>query len=250
MDRIEKNELGIISRIINIINSTEGFDEMRLSFLNLLRVLVPYERSNFVMASEKEAHSFDRPVSINGGDLESIQTYMDLFWDDDYSRWIFMSNQSMAYRETDLLSEETRINTTFFKNVYGAGNMYYSAQISAAHRDQFLGVVSLYRTKKQGDFTDKEMYMLDQLKHHLSLRLYNEKFQKIPQGRSSPLDAVSRENRLTNREHEILQLLLEGCSTEDMLKKLSISPHTLKKHKSNLYKKLNVANRWELLQRY
>lgn len=48
---------------------------------------------------------------------------------------------------------------------------------------------------------------------------------------------------LTGREIEILSLLAIGCKNEDIAGKLCISPHTIKTHLYNIYRKINVSNR-------
>jgi len=48
---------------------------------------------------------------------------------------------------------------------------------------------------------------------------------------------------LTGREIEILSLLAIGCRNQDIAGKLCISPHTIKTHLYNIYKKINVSNR-------
>lgn len=48
---------------------------------------------------------------------------------------------------------------------------------------------------------------------------------------------------LTARELEILKILPKGHSNEMIAKALCISPHTVKTHLSNIFKKINVHNR-------
>lgn len=246
MDYIEKNELGIISRMIYTIHTMENLDEMRLEFLELLQVLIPYVTATFVLSPDTGEYKLERPVTVNGGDIDVLCSYLERFKDYDYSRWIFLAKESMTYRETDLLSEEIRTNTKFFKEVYGSANIHYSAQISLAHKKEFLGVVSIYRLKGEPDFSDKEMYMLDQFKNHLSFRLYRERKSNVENGTLYPAEIFAKKYMLTHREQEILELLLSDTSTEDITDQLCISPHTLKKHKSNLYKKLNISGKGEL----
>jgi PAS domain S-box-containing protein len=50
---------------------------------------------------------------------------------------------------------------------------------------------------------------------------------------------------LTNRELEVLSLLAQGCSTDDMARSLSISPSTARNHIRNILQKLRVHSRLE-----
>lgn len=50
---------------------------------------------------------------------------------------------------------------------------------------------------------------------------------------------------ITDREMEVLQLLAEGCSNQQIADRLYISIHTVKSHVSNLLGKLNVDRRTE-----
>jgi DNA-binding NarL/FixJ family response regulator len=52
-------------------------------------------------------------------------------------------------------------------------------------------------------------------------------------------------HELTRRELEILRLVAEGASNVDVARKLWITQQTVKFHLSNIYKKLDVANRTE-----
>ena len=54
---------------------------------------------------------------------------------------------------------------------------------------------------------------------------------------------------LTAREREILRLVLEGASNKDIEKKLFISGSTVRNHIYNVYQKLDVRNRLELINR-
>lgn len=54
---------------------------------------------------------------------------------------------------------------------------------------------------------------------------------------------------LSNREIEVLGLLIEGKTVRDVAEKLIISNNTVKAHVKNIYQKLNVNNRREAIQR-
>jgi len=52
---------------------------------------------------------------------------------------------------------------------------------------------------------------------------------------------------ITSREEEILRLILKGMSNREIEKKLFISENTVRNHVYNIYQKLGVKNRLELI---
>ena len=52
---------------------------------------------------------------------------------------------------------------------------------------------------------------------------------------------------LSEREREVLQLLAEGKSNKEAAAVLELSPHTVKKHRANLMKKLGLHNTTEIV---
>ena len=53
---------------------------------------------------------------------------------------------------------------------------------------------------------------------------------------------------LTPREQEVLSVLAEGLSNEDIAERLAISRHTVARHRENLMKKLNLHSRSEIVK--
>jgi DNA-binding NarL/FixJ family response regulator len=51
---------------------------------------------------------------------------------------------------------------------------------------------------------------------------------------------------LTPREHDVVQLIAEGRTTDEIAATLTISPHTVERHRSNVLEKLGLRNRVEL----
>ena len=54
---------------------------------------------------------------------------------------------------------------------------------------------------------------------------------------------------VSDRELEVLQLMAEGLSNQEIADKLFVSLHTIKTHSSNLYSKLNVKRRTQAIQK-
>jgi DNA-binding NarL/FixJ family response regulator len=55
---------------------------------------------------------------------------------------------------------------------------------------------------------------------------------------------------LTSREHEILELLIDGLSYKEIAAKCFISPETINSHVKNIYQKLNVHSRAQIAARF
>ncbi|WP_099546353.1 response regulator transcription factor [Maribacter sp. 4G9] len=58
------------------------------------------------------------------------------------------------------------------------------------------------------------------------------------------------EDDLSKQERNIRYLILEGKSNKEIANELFISLSTVKSHISNIYSKLRVSDRRELLQKY
>jgi len=53
---------------------------------------------------------------------------------------------------------------------------------------------------------------------------------------------------LTNREREVLQMVVEGNSSTEIAERLTISARTVETHRSNLMRKLSLGNQTELIR--
>jgi LuxR family maltose regulon positive regulatory protein len=54
---------------------------------------------------------------------------------------------------------------------------------------------------------------------------------------------------LTRREEEILRLMRDGLTNKEIASKLVISVHTVKRHATNIYRKLDVRGRWQAIRK-
>jgi len=61
------------------------------------------------------------------------------------------------------------------------------------------------------------------------------------------LEKIFEKYKITAREQEIIRLILQGASNKDIEKKLFISNSTVRNHIYNIYQKLNIQNRLELI---
>lgn len=63
------------------------------------------------------------------------------------------------------------------------------------------------------------------------------------------MDDIAAEYCISTREREVFEYILQGYSNKDIQHKLFLSHHTVKNHNYNLFKKLGVHNKGELIRK-
>ena len=61
------------------------------------------------------------------------------------------------------------------------------------------------------------------------------------------LEPIFTKHDISKREQEILKLILDGKNNKEIEEALFISYHTVKNHVYNLYQKLGIKTRYELI---
>lgn len=243
MRKMETNDWMILNNIIYKIYTTECFNDMRYEILDQLKMILDFDSADFYMASREEGKLLCNPVTYNC-DVDLSEMYEDL----DYSRGIVASGKMLIYRETDIISDEARVQTDYYKKVYKPNNWHYALQFIIARHKKFLGAITFYRTIGKEDFHYDDIFVLDILKDHLAYRL--EQFYQSGESGMDKLtvsEAVTKYD-LTRREHTILKQLMSGADNAEICSELVITPNTLKKHILNIYRKLGIKNRVQLFK--
>ena len=62
------------------------------------------------------------------------------------------------------------------------------------------------------------------------------------------MESDPKYDSLTNREQEIMKLIVEGVRIKEISEKLFISTKTVENHKINIFKKLKITNIVELVK--
>ena len=63
------------------------------------------------------------------------------------------------------------------------------------------------------------------------------------------IEAWQLSEPLTNREIEVLRLLLDNCKRKEIAERLCLSENTVKTHSSHIFTKLSVKDRNELIEK-
>lgn len=172
----------------------------------------------------------------------------EVYDDVDYSRGILYSGKSLIYRETDIISDDKRVETEYYKKVYKPNNWHYSLQMIMGREKEFVGVITFYRTLGKDNFQYDDIFILDMLKDHLAFRLYKYKKSGDLAEEKLTVSAAVEKFGLTRREHTILKMLMEGKDNHEISTDLTITENTLKKHILNIYRKLGIKNRVQMFK--
>lgn len=243
MNPMETSDWLVLNNIIYKIYTTQNLDQMRMNLLEQLKLMVDFDSADFFLAKKNGMQGLENPIFYNCDDDTASQ--YDVL---DYSRGIMYSGKSMVYRETDIISDDKRKQTEYYKKVYCPNNWHYALQMIVAKEKEFLGVITLYRTIGKDDFSYADVFLLDMLKDHLAFRLYqNRENEKPAMNKLSIMEAVEQ-YYLTKREEMVLRLLMKGVESEIIGEELAISVNTVKKHILNIYRKLGINNRVQLFK--
>lgn len=85
------------------------------------------------------------------------------------------------------------------------------------------------------------------LKDHIAFRLNQEAI--IKTSGKLTLAQLLDESNLSEREASVLELLVNGEGATTISRKLSIAETTVKKHITNIYRKLNVNNKIQIINK-
>lgn len=244
MARLNDSEWLLINEIIYKINTVDSINEVKITFLNLIKHLLSYDSALFYLTDSDEEKLLSSPVCINYN-TELANRYIEIGKEKDYALGIMQCSKSMVFIETDLMSDHERENSEYYKMFLSSQGLHYAIQMTFVYNDVFLGLVSLIRKNTRLDFSDKDAFILDILKDHVAFRLHNDLNQNVTSINieNAYFKQAEEQYELTRRELEIFILMVNNLSNDEISNKLMISANTVKKHIMNIYRKLNVNNR-------
>ena len=237
-----------ICDIIYCVNSCSSLSELQSVVMQRLFSFVPSTQGTFFVAtSQKDGLPCYDHVEVIGAPARFLEKFMEgEYGSDPYLRGFGQPHNSRAFRDSDLLPEEFRIATPLYKDIYKPQGIHYALRSYLSHEGEVIGSIALFNTKSAGDFTDRDVEILDILCPHITLKLSElieqENHERFAQKRTDILDNFN----LTAREKEVVRCVLSNTNDIEVAEYLSISPKTLKKHLHNIYTKTGVENRMQL----
>ncbi|MCD8152214.1 MAG: LuxR C-terminal-related transcriptional regulator [Clostridiales bacterium] len=128
-----------------------------------------------------------------------------------------------------------------------ARKLKYSFYITLVDDDEIARVTFAFDRTRNIPYGEKEREILDIILPHLN-NFHRMFYYKALSGtQSAKWDMLLDVAGLTQQERKIVRLLCQGVSPDEISKRLVISPTTIRKHLSHIYKKLSVSGMQELL---
>lgn len=239
-----------LNSIIKTIYKTTGSVSMREELLTQLKNLIDFQFAVFSLGTIKNKvvylvdnviiSSFDEAFEENFIKMSESQYYTS-----DYASWIFQIPKSIVYRDSDIVNNELRKETLYYKEYLLPCGLPNAAGVSIVNQ-KFLGAITLYKSEKSGDFNETDMFILNFLLPHLESRLADD-HEKNGSNQKRISYILKNNYNMTAREIEIMGLVFKGNTNVDIAHILTISENTVKKHMTHIYEKLNVLNRSQMI---
>lgn len=255
---MKKNAFLIYNDLVGELYACRTLQEVLRIFRTHLRMLIPFAYASILPSAGKSPDGgvrYGAPLCIPEAFTEAEENYIRHI-DEDPLAWLMYGSETKLIRESDLMEEENRLLTPLYQHCYQKYEIYDSLQGSLVWHGDFLGIFTLFRTRKEGLFTPDDVFYCRTLCVHLNrivwriLRGEEQSRAGAPARGTSPAQLQELRERygLTLRECEVLSAILDLQDNQEIADRLDIRESTLLKHLQNLYKKTGTGSRLELMR--
>lgn len=242
-------EQTILNELTYKILKAEDDRQMRMDCLNNIRLLIPFDMGFFCLTDVLSGENILRDGVACGFTQEEMDHYLQMYIAQPNRVWLTAVSESRAFRVSDFLSREAKERFAFYENSEKIYGLEYAIRMVLVHNDIQVGFLSIFRSKNAEDFNDRDIFILDTIKKHMAFYLYKNVFLAGQSAKPTvDLNRTAAAYGLTPREKEIMELLFKGERNEDIAEELCIALNTEKKHVLNIYKKLRISNRVDLMK--
>ncbi|MCI8608729.1 MAG: helix-turn-helix transcriptional regulator [Firmicutes bacterium] len=256
MGYLEEYEWMLLNEIVYKISFIYTFEDMEKEILLWMNNLIPYDGALITKVKVKNEQLLSNGGVSLGGiisrniDEKTISTWERETLESDTMRWMIASGRNEAVIDKGGFSEAKWEERPIYASFYRPNQFYYSIGMVFTFKEEPVGMLKLYRKRTSGDFNDRDVFVLNQLQKHFAYRFSYETKKgdtRFFYARGYQEEICKRHN-LTEREGEIFEQVIQGYSNAQIAERENVSIHTIKKHLQNIYIKMGVKNRVQLLQ--
>lgn len=230
---------------------SEDHVPLRQAYLKNIAQVIHYHAAFFDLKGNYRGKTFYYdPIAVNFP-ARALDTYYAGYADKDYTAWALeQSGIGPVYRDSDLISASARERSAFYQEWLAPLGLAHGCGIIISYQGLIYGTVTFAREKGDEDFSTEDLSALDVTARHLCLRFHQLYPTGIAYGSShGDIEDFQARYRLTPREAELCDLLCNGVAISEIARLLHISIHTVNRHIANIYQKVGVKSRMELLKR-
>ena len=256
---MEKNAFLLFNDIVSSLYTCRDISELRTQFLSRLNALIPYSYASILLTDPKKngtarqgtSFSFLPPLCVPEYFADAESSWVE-YQKEDYLAWISMSPESILVRESEVLSDEQRLNSYIYKHCYHKYNIYDSLQYAIISDRRLLGIITLLRTRIDEAFSDDDTFFLRSLGIHMTtvFKRFTYPDADFAAPGKKKADDLIKKYSLTSREAQVLTMVLSFADNTEICESLGIKENTLQKHLQNLFRKMGVSSRWEAAAKY
>lgn len=148
----------------------------------------------------------------------------------------------------------------YYRSYYGQTRLSEELGFFIPVGDDVTVVLSLMRRESTGSFRPKEYALLQHVAPLVRTvvenrwrdlgRRFDARRSHAPDVGETPSDNTKGSNTLTAREKAIIELVLQGHSSESIGLRLGVATGTVKVHRRNIYRKLAISSQTQLMAHY
>lgn len=246
---VEKNTFLIFNQVVSELYRCQTYACLEQYFLPMLKLLIPAPYLSILRSEERGGQlCLTDPLCLPAEFAEAERNYI-RYAEVDHTGWVGRCREATLIRESDLVKEHVRLGSTVYQKCYQPFDIYDGLFYAIVAKGHPLGVLSLFRCREDGPFTDQELFLLSSVGTHLNQHMAY--LQEKAHSRSSQpqydLSLVAAKYGLTARETQLLELLTQFRSNHEIAETLQVRGSTLQKHFQNMFRKLGVTSRWEVM---
>ncbi len=245
---LKEAEWNTINAILLDLYTVNDVKVLASKTLSVLRLLIPFSKGYFIFLDKSRQISKELSIFL-GFDDAAVEKYIETYHEKDYLQYLYsLTNESTVYKDSAMLDESVRTETEFYQFFLKPAGIPFGSGIVLVKNNEVIAVFNMFRSGNLGDFSEKDLYILNILKKHLENMVSNAmQLEKSENTEEKSILKAIEDFSLSEREAEVLRLIADGRSNNDISDQINVSLSTVKKHVYNIFNKAGVNSRAQLL---
>lgn len=207
--------------------------------------------NNLVQVSSSSFFLVDSGMHHHGTVVQDTKPDIDKDYTTKYASMDPLNPEKFHDSEVQVVTIDSQIaphmlkQTLYYQEFMQRYNHRYVADMFFRNEGRIVAVLSLLREESLGNFTQPELELLKKVQPFME---YSLNTVYLPQ-RDKERETITQRYQLTDRELDVLELLISGANNKQIAKELNIGLATIKTHLHHIFQKMSVSTRSELVSK-